>query len=65
MRKRREQVITVPLGTPLHDIITLTIQAVLRKCHGDKVEAARLLGISRRTVHNRTGAYEYRRGRAA
>ena len=47
--------ITVSLGTPMREIEQKVITEVLRKTSGDKEMAAKLLGISTRTIYRKFG----------
>jgi DNA-binding NtrC family response regulator len=46
----------VPAGTKLEDVEELLIADALRRTRGDKERAARMLGISARTLYRRTSA---------
>jgi DNA-binding NtrC family response regulator len=43
----------VPAGATLADVEDRLIAETLRRCHGDKERAAKLLGISARTLYRR------------
>lgn len=43
----------IPAGTPLSEVEELVIEDALRQCDGDKEGAARLLGVSSRTLYRR------------
>jgi DNA-binding NtrC family response regulator len=45
--------VVVRVGTPLAEVEDMLIHAALRKSRGDKEKAARLLGISARTLYRR------------
>jgi len=45
--------VTIPIGTPMADAEERIISATLNHCDGDKEKAARLLGISSRTLYRR------------
>lgn len=45
--------ITVEVGTPLAAVERRLIEATLRQCNGDRAVAARLLGITARTIYRR------------
>ena len=47
------QSITIPLGMSLKDIENLMIQKALSVSHGDRAQAARLLGVNERTIYRR------------
>jgi two-component system response regulator HydG len=46
--------VTIPVGTPLAEADNRLINETLRLCAGDKEKAARLLGISSRTLYRRS-----------
>jgi two-component system response regulator HydG len=48
--------IVVPLGTPLAEVESRLIETTLANCGGDKEKAARLLGVSSRTLYRRAAA---------
>jgi DNA-binding NtrC family response regulator len=45
--------ITVPIGTPLATAEDRLITETLKQCNGDKEKAARMLGVSSRTLYRR------------
>jgi DNA-binding NtrC family response regulator len=49
----RHQSITIPLGMSLKDIEDLMIQKALAVSHGDRGQAAKLLGVNERTIYRR------------
>jgi two-component system, NtrC family, response regulator HydG len=53
----RGQKIEFVVGSPLADMERQAIFATLDHCHGNKREAARLLGVSLKTLYNRLAAY--------
>ena len=53
MDKRRSVTSAAALPTDLHALEKQHILAVLDSVHGDKTQAAQLLGISRRTLERR------------
>lgn len=46
-------IVQIPVGTPIEDAEDQIIAATLRVCGGDKERAARMLGISSRTIYRR------------
>ena len=48
-----DDVLTFSVGTPLKFVERQMIEATLRRCDGDKAEAATLLGITARTIYRR------------
>jgi two-component system response regulator HydG len=49
--------LAIPPGTRLEEVEDLVIADALRRTHGDKERAARLLGISSRTLYRRAGRH--------
>jgi two-component system response regulator HydG len=47
--------IAVPLDTPMEEIESLIITETLARCGNDKEKAAKILGISSRTIYRRVG----------
>ncbi len=48
-----ENVIPVPVGTPMNEVERIVIRETLRFTGGNKQEAARMLGIAARTIYRR------------
>ena len=48
-----DDVLTVPMGTPLEEIERRVIRDTLRFTEGDKKRAAQLLGIATRTIYRK------------
>ena len=46
-----ESSISIPIGTPLEEATKRLVQATLRRCEGNKLKAARMLGIPPRTMY--------------
>lgn len=46
--------VTIPLGTPLEKVEERLIAETLAQCGGDKEKAAKLLGVSSRTLYRRS-----------
>lgn len=53
-----DNVIFIPLGTPLQEVERIVIRETLRFVGGNKQEAARLLGIAARTIYRRIAGEE-------
>ena len=49
------------IGTPLETIERAHLLAVLKQCHGNKRETAKVLGLSLKTIYNRVNAYKGKR----
>ncbi|MBN8218972.1 MAG: sigma-54-dependent Fis family transcriptional regulator [Spirochaetes bacterium] len=45
--------ITIPLGTPMEEVELRVIEETIRWCGGNKSEAAKILGLGRKTVHRK------------
>ena len=50
--------LSIPLGTPLHEVEYQLIRETLKLTEGDKKRAAQLLGIATRTIYRKLGAEE-------
>jgi len=50
--------LSIPLGTPLHEVELRLIRETLKLTEGDKKRAAQLLGIATRTIYRKLGAEE-------
>jgi len=48
--------ISIPLGTTLAQVEDVVIKQALEACDGNKEEAAKLLGVSARTLYRRDAA---------
>lgn len=59
-RARTEDTISLPVGTPLEEVERQMIMRTLQKTENDKTRAAVLLGISRKTLHNKLRLYRER-----
>lgn len=56
-RRRSSDTVSVLLGTPMEEVERLMIMRTLIKTHNDKTRAAELLGLSRKTLHNKLRHY--------
>ena len=52
--------VTVDGTTPLEEIEKVTILKTMEATGGNKSEAARRLGITRKTLHKKLKAYDYK-----
>jgi transcriptional regulator with PAS, ATPase and Fis domain len=59
-RLRKEDTITLPVGTPLEEVERQMIVRTLQKTKNNKTRAAELLGISLKTLHNKLNLYRDR-----
>ncbi|HVQ37909.1 MAG TPA: sigma-54 dependent transcriptional regulator, partial [Pyrinomonadaceae bacterium] len=59
-RLRKEDTITLPVGTPIEEVERLMIIRTLQKTKNNKTRAAELLGISLKTLHNKLNLYRDR-----
>ena len=59
-RRRHEDTITFPVGTPLEEVERQMILRTLNKTNNNKTRAAELLGISLKTLHNKLNLYRDR-----
>jgi len=59
-RRREEDTVTFPVGTPLREIERLMILRTLDKTGNNKTRAAQLLSISLKTLHNKLNDYRAR-----
>lgn len=53
-----KDVIQIPVGTSLEEIERKVIDQTLDSCQNNKTEAAKILGFSRKTLHNKLDKYE-------
>jgi len=60
-RRREEDTVTFPVGTPLREIERQMILRTLDKTGNNKTRAAQLLNISLKTLHNKLNDYRARR----
>ncbi len=58
IKSRAPEEVLVQLGTPLYDIERQVIEATLRMTGGNKTQAANVLGIGVRTIHDKLRRYK-------
>ncbi|MDQ5845436.1 MAG: sigma-54 dependent transcriptional regulator [Acidobacteriota bacterium] len=59
-RLRSEDTISLPVGTPIEEVERQMIMCTLQKTKNNKTSAAKLLGISLKTLHNKLNLYRGR-----
>jgi DNA-binding NtrC family response regulator len=59
-RMRSEDMLSLPVGTPLEEVERQMIMRTLQKTKNNKTRAAELLGISLKTLHNKLNLYRER-----
>jgi DNA-binding NtrC family response regulator len=59
-RRRNEDTITFPVGTPIEEVERQMIIRTIQKTRNNKTRAAELLGISLKTLHNKLNLYRER-----
>ena len=59
-RLRNEDLLSLPVGTPLEEVERQMIMRTLQKTKNNKTRAAELLGISLKTLHNKLNLYRER-----
>jgi transcriptional regulator with PAS, ATPase and Fis domain len=59
-RLRKEDTITLPVGTPIEEVERQMIIRTLQKTKNNKTRAAELLGLSLKTLHNKLNLYRDR-----
>ena len=52
----------IEIGTPFDEIEKRVIQQTLSSCNNNKTEAASILGVSRKTLHNKLDKYSHQGG---
>ena len=58
-RKRKSKnTITIPLGQPMEEVEKLIIEETLNMTEGDRRKTAEILGISYKTLYNKTKKYK-------
>lgn len=53
-----KNMIQIPVGTSLEEVEKKVIDQTLNSCQNNKTEAAKILGFSRKTLHNKLDKYE-------
>jgi len=51
--RRSGEAVTIPVGTPLRDAEMMLLRATLDHTGGNKEQAARILGITSRTINRK------------
>lgn len=54
-KKQPKEFITIPIGMPMEEIKDLIIEETLKTTKGDKTLAAKILGITSRTIYRKVG----------
>jgi DNA-binding NtrC family response regulator len=57
-RKRSRTSVTIPLGQPMEEVERLVIEETLTMTEGDRRKTAEILGISYKTLYNKTKKYK-------
>src|SRR5215213_3928438 len=57
-RKRSKDAITIPLGQPMEEVERIVIEETLTMTDGDRRRTAEILGISYKTLYNKTKKYK-------
>ncbi len=57
-RKRSRNAITIPLGQPMEEVERIVIEETLNMTEGDRRKTAEILGISYKTLYNKTKKYK-------
>ena len=58
-RKRRSRnAVTIPLGQPMEEVERIVIEETLNMTDGDRRKTAEILGISYKTLYNKTKKYK-------
>jgi DNA-binding NtrC family response regulator len=57
-RKRSRTSVTIPLGQPMEEVERLVIEETLTMTDGDRRKTAEILGISYKTLYNKTKKYK-------
>ena len=61
-RKRSKDTVAIPLGQPMEEIERIVIEETLRMTDGDRRRTADILGISYKTLYNKTKKYKSEAG---
>ncbi len=57
-RKRSKDAVTIPLGAPMEEVERIVIEETLNMTDGDRRKTAEILGISYKTLYNKTKKYK-------
>ena len=57
-RKRSRNSVTIPLGQPMEEVERIVIEETLTMTEGDRRKTAEILGISYKTLYNKTKKYK-------
>ncbi len=57
-RKRSRNAVTIPLGQPMEEVERIVIEETLHMTDGDRRKTAEILGISYKTLYNKTKKYK-------
>ncbi|MGN6182681.1 MAG: sigma-54-dependent transcriptional regulator [Thermoanaerobaculia bacterium] len=57
-RKRSRNAVSIPLGQPMEEVERLVIEETLNMTDGDRRKTAEILGISYKTLYNKTKKYK-------
>ena len=57
-RKRSKDAVTIPLGQPMEEVERIIIEETLNMTDGDRRRTAEILGISYKTLYNKTKKYK-------
>jgi two-component system response regulator AtoC len=57
-RKRSKNSVTIPLGQPMEEVERIVIEETLHMTDGDRRRTAEILGISYKTLYNKTKKYK-------
>jgi two-component system, NtrC family, response regulator AtoC len=57
-RKRSSDGVTIPLGQPMEEVERIVIEETLQMTDGDRKKTAEILGISYKTLYNKTKKYK-------
>ena len=57
-RKRSKNMVTIPLGQPMEEVERIVIEETLHMTDGDRRKTAEILGISYKTLYNKTKKYK-------
>ena len=57
-QRRSKNAVTIPLGQPMEEVERLVIEETLNMTDGDRRKTAEILGISYKTLYNKTKKYK-------